>query len=57
MMTVKKGFWIAMLTQMDITSTKRASIETNPTIALTNLPAGTHSEYKTPFISITLLGK
>jgi hypothetical protein len=35
-------------TQVEIASTSRKSKETDPTIALTNIPAGTHSEYK-PF--------
>jgi hypothetical protein len=35
---------------VEIASTKRKSKETDPTIVLTNLPAGTHSEYK-PFSS------
>ena len=52
MMTVKKGFWIEMLTQTDITSINRASKETNPTIVLRNFPAGTHSEYRTFSIRI-----
>jgi hypothetical protein len=33
---------------MEIASTNRKSKETDPTTALTNFPAGTHSEYK-PF--------
>lgn len=54
MTNANKGFRIERLTQTDITSTNRANKETKPTIALTNLPAGTRSEYKTPFISIIL---
>jgi len=54
MMAANDGFWIEKLTQMEITSTNRKSKETDPTIALTNLPAGTHSEYKTSFISTIL---
>jgi hypothetical protein len=57
MMTVKKGFWIEMLTQTDVARINRASKETNPTIVLTNFPAGTHSEYRTSFISTNTMRK
>jgi hypothetical protein len=33
-------------TQVETASTSRKSKQANPTIALTNPPAGTHSEYK-----------
>jgi hypothetical protein len=35
---------------MAIANTNKATTETDPTIVLTNFPAGTHSEYK-PFSS------
>jgi hypothetical protein len=51
-MTAKRVFWIEMLTQMDVTSTNRASKATNPTIVLKNFPAEIHSEYRLFSISI-----
>jgi hypothetical protein len=46
MMTTNAGFRIAKPNQVDIASNNRKSRQIDPTIVLTNLPEGTHSEYK-----------
>ena len=56
-MTAKSGFCMEMLNQTAIANTNKATTETDPTITLTNFPAGTHSEYKMSFTSTIYMKK